>query len=99
MKYIPREYLNKKIKLTRRNGSVVFGRIVEINRTCISFETKSKISLLGIAFIENISLAKRGDISQSSPVENKPKENLRKQDFLYSKWWKHSRVEEEDATR
>jgi len=97
MKHIPPEYLNKKVKLINRDGFVVYGYITKIDSTFICFETKKKMSLLGIRFIEDISLAKRRDISQSSPVENKPKETFRndkEQEFLYSKWWKNEKIKE-----
>ena len=107
MKHIPQEYLNQKVKLTKRDGYIIYGYITEINRTCICFETKSKVSLLGIRFIEDISLAKHIDISPSSPTEKKQSGasvvNLPQLDkgksrkdasFSYSKWWRHEVIKE-----
>lgn len=94
MKHIPREYLNQKVRLVQEDGRVLFGRITKIDLTFICFETKSKTSLLGIRFIDDVSLVKHSDISQSSPVESKPRSRSRNNVFQYSKWWKNSNVQE-----
>ncbi len=94
MKHIPREYLNQKVRLVQKDGHVLFGRIVKIDLTFICFETKSTTALLGIRFIDDISLVKHSDISQSSPVESKPRNKSRNNDFQYSKWWKNYNVRE-----
>ena len=57
--------------IVKKDGCEVFGYITKIDSTFICFETKSKTALLGIRFIQDISLAKHGDISQSSPAEGK----------------------------
>ena len=94
MKRVLREYLNQKVKLVQKDGRVLYGHITKIDLTFICFETKSKTALLGIRFIDDISLVKHDDISKSSPLmENKPR---RHNDFSYSKWWKDHRVKEAD---
>ena len=73
MKSIDPFFLGKKIKLTKYEGGVVYGKITKITDGCIIFETKRAVSLLGIRFIREISLADKESLRNYPVVEIKYK--------------------------
>ncbi len=74
MKYIPREYLNQKVRLVQEDGRVLFGRITKIDLTFICFETKSKTSLLGIKILDHAIIGKDTftSLKENGMLKSKP---------------------------